>query len=94
MIIFIRIVLIYFIIGCVFGLLVNWLITTIYAETANWLNRKIKDEVYKKILLVMVFLWPICLVAAVHSVIKEKQKTCSDKIIEMILNDDFYEEES
>lgn len=93
MIIFIRIVLIYFIIGVAFGLLMNWEINVLFADKAKWLNRMPKEEGVKKIILYLVFLWPLCLGAGIYVFIKDKSKF-DDTITDMILDDDFYEEES
>ena len=93
MIIFIRIVLIYFIIGCLLGLLLNWEINVVFSDRAKWLNRIPKDEGTKKMILYCVFLWPLCLGMAIYIIIKDRPTT-DEKITNLILDDDFFEEES
>jgi hypothetical protein len=93
MIIFIRIVLVYFIIGCAFGLCLNWTINVLFADKAKWLNRKPKEEATKAMILCCVFLWPLCLGVGIYKIIKNKSKM-DDDITNLILDDDFYDEES
>ena len=93
MIIFIRIVLIYFIIGCALGLFLNWEINVLFADRAKWLNRIPKEEGTKKMILCCVILWPLCIGVGIYMVIKDRSKI-DDKITNMILDDDFYEDES
>jgi len=93
MIIFIRIVLIYFIISCAIGLYLYWVINVLLADKAKWLNRIPKEEGTKTLTLVCVFLWPLCIGAGIYMLIKDKYKI-DDTITDMILDDDFYEDES
>ena len=93
MIIFIRIVLIYFIIGCLLGLLLNWEINVVFADRAKWLNRIPKDEGTKKMILYCVLLWPLCLGMGIYMIMKDRS-TIDDRITNVILDDDFFEEES
>lgn len=92
MIIFIRIVLIYFIIGCVIGLFLNWAINSIFADKAKWLNRKPKEKGMKNMIIYCVFLWPLVVGAGIYIAIKDESKI-DDKITDIILDDDFYDEE-
>ena len=96
MITFIRIVLIYFIIGCAIGLCLNWTINVLFADKAKWLNRKPKEEATNAMILVCVILWPLCLGVGIYMIIKDKftkdKSIIDDKITDMILDDDYYEE--
>lgn len=93
MIIFIRIVLIYFIIGCAIGLLLNWEINVLFSDRSKWLNRKPKEEGMKNMISCCVFLWPLVVGMGTYMVIKDRSKI-DDKITDMILNDELYEDES
>lgn len=88
--IFIRIILIYLIIGVLLALDLEFIYHPIMDEKAKLLNRKPKNNSRNMLLLVVCVLWLPCMIYGIYDKYKFKT-TLDDTMTDTILDDDFYE---
>lgn len=91
MMIFIRIVLIYLIIGALLALLIEKIYHPIMDEKAKWLNRTPKNDERNAILVVICVLWFPSIIYGLYNKYKYKE-SLDDTMIDTILDDEFYED--
>lgn len=89
--IFIRIVLIYLIIGVLLALYTESIYHPVLDDKAKFINRKPKNDARNAILVVICVLWLPCLIYGLYDKFKFK-KTLNDSMMDTILDDEFYED--
>ncbi len=89
--IFIRIMLIYLIIGVLLALYMERIYHPLMDDKAKFLNRKPKNDSRNVILFVVCVLWLPCIIYGIYDLCKFKT-TLDDTMSDTILDDEFYED--
>lgn len=88
---FIRIILIYLIIGALLALITEKIYYPIMDEKAKWLNRTPKNDKRNALLVVTCVMWLPCLIYGIYDKCKYK-KSFDDTMTDSILDDEYYED--